>query len=92
MVRARHERTNPRRDSHAGAVPLGRWTAINSREPADRAPSGRGGHPHRALLRVMSAFVNTGYAVAKSRGSYVPKADVVVAFGCGRNATKAAKS
>jgi hypothetical protein len=29
---------SPALNLHAGAVPLGRWTAINSREPADRAP------------------------------------------------------
>lgn len=44
LARGMTLRHDPRRlNSHVGAVPLGRWTAINSREPADWAPSGRGG-------------------------------------------------
>jgi hypothetical protein len=51
---ARRLRLSPSRPAYGWAVPLGRWTAINSREPADRAPSGRGGHPTaRSERRVM---------------------------------------
>jgi hypothetical protein len=42
--------------THARAVPLGRWTAINSREPAGWTPSGRGRHPASCLATVSVRF------------------------------------